>query len=113
MRPPKPPPLSGPAFAVTLAALGGALALVVGLEGRPRPHGQEVAQAIQRGIDRSHVPDPEAAEDDALTGSEDEAGYRWAERHGLDRLGGCPAYSPAFQEGCAAYIRDEAARDGY
>ena len=41
-----------------------------------------------------------------------EAGYRWAERHGIDDEDYCPdGTSQSFYEGCIAYIQGEPGRD--
>lgn len=91
-----------------LALLGGALGLVVLIQAeRPTP-GQLAAQAIESGM--VPTPDPEAVQDEALTGSAREAGYRWAERLGLDNAYRCPDYSVDFKAGCAAYVADQAGR---
>ena len=73
------------------------------------PAGQEVARAIEHGMlsVQASAPDPEALEDERLTGEANEAGYRWAERRGLDDAARCPVYSKAFREGCVAYVKDE------
>jgi hypothetical protein len=87
--------------------LGAAAAAFVTQERTPSP-GELAAGAIQQGMASARVPDADAAADDALSGSQDEAGYRWAERHGLDDAGACPTYTPAFRAGCAAYVKDQA-----
>jgi len=53
-----------------------------------------VAGIIERGIvsAQTPAPDPEALEDERLTGDANEAGYRWAERRGLTITADCPAF---------------------
>jgi hypothetical protein len=94
-------------FAAILATLGTVFAMAAGIQALRPTSGEEVAQAIQRGIDRAATPDPDALADEALTHDANEAGYHWAQEHGLDRIGGCPAYSRAFQAGCEAYVKEQ------
>jgi hypothetical protein len=44
------------------------------------------AQAIAQGFNTPPALDTDAALDERLSGDANEAGYRWAERRGLDRL---------------------------
>ncbi len=50
----------------------------------------------------------DAALDERLSGDANEAGYRWAERRGLDQGGACRSLTAAFRAGCEAYVRDQA-----
>jgi hypothetical protein len=98
-------PLSWRTLVAVLALLGGALGFVALIQAeRPTP-GQMAAQAIERGM--NPTPDPEALQDEALTGNAREAGYRWAERWDLDNADRCPDYSPDFKAGCVAFVSDE------
>jgi len=104
-------PLIWPTLAAVLAILGGALGLVILIQAeRPTP-GQQAAHAVERAMTAPQPPaaDGDAVEDERLTGNANEAGYRWAERRGLDAAARCPAYSKGFRDGCAAYIKDQAA----
>jgi hypothetical protein len=96
--------------AAALAAVSGALVVLgtYALTHRP-PGGQAVAQVIERGMrsDQAPAPDPEALEDERLTGDANEAGYRWAERRGLMDVAHCPNFSTSFHDGCAAYVSDQ------
>ena len=83
-------------------------ALGVDMAVRSRAPGRQIAKAITTGYQRARIPDAEAAEDEALTNSAEDAGYRWAERRGVDQAGECPSYSAAFHRGCAAFIQDQA-----
>lgn len=38
-----------------------------------------------------------------------EAGYEWAEQHGVDDESNCNTPSQSFNEGCAAYVEENAA----
>jgi len=96
--------------AAVLALLGGALGIVTLLQAERLTPGQEAAQAIVRGMAPTMGDDPAAMEDERITGSANEAGYRWAERWSIDDASRCPRYSDAFRAGCAAYVADEAGR---
>jgi hypothetical protein len=50
------------------------------------------------------------ADADALEAISNEAGYRWAERHAIDRPGACPAVTVEFREGCEEWVADSATR---
>jgi len=76
-----------------------------------RRHGQAAydgAQAIAGGYEQSRVPDAEALADERLTGDESDAGYRWAESHGLDGVAECPDYTARFRAGCVDYVTEQA-----
>ena len=90
------------------AALGLMLAVGLDLATRLQTPGYRAARAIQAGYARAAQPDADAAADEALTGSANEAGYRWAERHALDQPGACDQLTAAFRAGCLAYVHDEA-----
>jgi hypothetical protein len=96
------------ALVIVLGLLLGALAAAYVVQDRRPSPGERAAAAIQQGMASAQVPDADEAADDVLSGSQDEAGYRWAERHGLDDAGACPSYTPAFRAGCAAYVKDQA-----
>ena len=87
------------------AALGGMLALGLDLVRHAHPPGYSAAVAVMAGYGRTPPADAETAADEALTGSENEAGYRWAERRSLDRASDCPATGVEFRQGCASYVR--------
>jgi hypothetical protein len=91
--------------------LSGALAVAI-LQAANQGDGRQAklfTGAIDRGVQEARAPveDRDAAEDEALSHDANEAGYRWAERHGVDRVEACPAYSKAFLEGCAAYAGEQ------
>lgn len=93
-----------------LIIIGAALAamLAVGLDMRHRREpGYAAAAAIEAGERRAQFADADAVEDQTLTGSDNEAGYLWAERRSLDRPGACPDFTPAFRRGCEAYVREQ------
>ena len=94
--------------AAILAAVSGVLVALGAYAVTHRPTaGQEVAQVI---ADRmSPRPDAEALEDEQLTGDDNEAGYRWAERRLLTDDGNCPNFSAAFRAGCIDYVDDQRA----
>jgi hypothetical protein len=89
--------------------LAGALGLVALKRSEQPLPGEQAAQAIERSM--TPGPDAEALEDEALTGSASEAGYRWAERLGLDNPYRCPDYSAAFKAGCVSYVADQAEQE--
>lgn len=90
---------------VILLAVAVALGVATVAQITPPPS-QRIANAIEQGIDRGQAPPPEAAEDDALTGDANEAGYRWAERRGLTSASDCMALSGAFRTGCDDYAKE-------
>jgi hypothetical protein len=81
--------------------------LALDVASRLQTPGYRDAKAIQTGYQWAAVPDADAAEDEAFTGRDDEAGYRWAERRSLNRPEACPDYSAAFRQGCEAYAREQ------
>jgi hypothetical protein len=89
------------------AALGLMLAVGLDLAARLQTPGYRAASAIQAGYAHAAGPDADAAADEALTGSANEAGFRWAERRALDRPGPCDQLTAAFRAGCLAYVHDQ------
>lgn len=89
---------------VALVAMAG---IGVDLWSRAHP-ARRYAKAIAHGFESASSPDPDAALDERLSGDATEAGYRWAERRGLDRIGACQGLTTAFRAGCEAYVRDQA-----
>jgi hypothetical protein len=95
---------------IIAAALLAMVALAADIVARAKSPGHEFASAIAQGYRSARTPDADAAEDEGITGSAEDAGYRWAERQDLANSAACPTYSPEFHRGCAAYVEDQAAR---
>ena len=93
---------------IIATALGAMLAVGFDLAARIQTPGYRAARAIQAGYGRTAPPDADAAADGALTGDANDAGYRWAERRSLDRIGACDQLTSAFRAGCLAYVREQA-----
>jgi hypothetical protein len=89
-----------------LLAISAMMAIVIDLCNGPRPRDTDPAAARTRPIDN---PDAEAAEDQQLTHDANEAGYRWAERQGLEQPHPCFSLSEAYREGCLAYVAEASA----
>jgi hypothetical protein len=90
-----------------LAALAAMVIVGLDLSARLESPGHRAAKVMLLGYQRSAVPDAGAIEDEAVTGSDNEAGYRWAERHSLDRSASCPDFTAEFRQGCQAYVREQ------
>jgi hypothetical protein len=93
------------------AALGAMAVLGADLIARVQSPGHQAAAVLTSSYLRARTPDSEAAEDEALTNSAEDAGYRWAERRNLDQAGECPAWSPDFHRGCIDYVGEQQTRD--
>jgi hypothetical protein len=93
-------------FIISLA-LAAMLAIGMDVSGRLHSPGFRMAKAIEAGYGRVPVADADAIEDETITGSDNEAGYRWAERRSLDQPAACPDFTAAFRQGCEAYVREQ------
>jgi hypothetical protein len=93
------------------AALSGAAIGVLGyLLAQPDSPAGAYARAAHAGYVRSRVLTPADAEDDVIDHDANEAGYRWAERQGLDDVADCPDGPPAYREGCLDWVREAEGR---
>ena len=99
---PRPRPLAWRTFAIVLGALAGVFAAALVMEAQLPSPGEKIAQAIERG--RAPQFDPGAHQNEYLSGTETQAGYRWAEQHGITDATMCPTKnnSKAFRDGCVA-----------
>lgn len=89
---------------ILAAAVGASLGAVAFVTTHPSLTGRAYARAIASGEVRAKFLTPDDAEDDALINGANEAGYRWAERNGIDNPVNCPTSPPAYRAGCLDYI---------
>jgi hypothetical protein len=75
-------------------------AVVAGMAGRRSEPGRPAAAAIMAGAERAN------AEDEALQAGGEDAGYRWAERNGIDQVDACNGFTRAFRQGCEAWVSE-------
>jgi len=74
--------------------------------------GHDAARTIAAGYEHARAFDEADVEDDALAADEPDAGAMWAKVRRPQSPQDCPAYSPAFRQGCADYIARSVGREG-
>jgi hypothetical protein len=64
------------------------------------------AVVIRSGMNRTNQPPSDNGGIDPLATDTNEAGYRWAERHGIVRFLDCSSAPGSFRDGCVEWVEE-------
>jgi hypothetical protein len=103
----KAPAIPWATFFAIVCGLAGAACFTLAQQPLWPSQGHAYALAIERGMQEASAPDADMLEDEALTHDAKDAGYRWAERHGLTDPSACERLQAAFRDGCFSWTTEQ------